>query len=308
MKEEGKMKRLSSLVLVFLLVLGFTAQAMAQEWSEPDWADLRPLTITFDKIELFIHSGAQTFVCPPFENPHAPDSSPMDWVGGIINSNYILATGTATQAVGWTDYFSGPQSETFTLTLLAYSGATLVFGGDCDWDGSSYSCPSYWTDAGSDPHPGIYDRTAEWSRQDWANLIPLDLTFDKMELFISDGSQTFVDPGIDDFRDQTNTPNDWQGVICNPAYCTAWGSATQYVRWFDHMSGPRSNTFTLTGLFWLEGVFVLGQDVAWNGCDGYVQSQWWTEWSDPHYNVYDRSGCSVSTEEASWGKVKALYR
>lgn len=302
------MKRLLILVATFLLVLGFTTQALAQEWTFFDWADLRGLDITFDKIELFIHSGDQTFVCPAFEDPQDPGGSPMDWEGGLINPSYVLATGTATQAVGWTDHYSGPQSETFTLTLLAWSGGTFVFGGDCDWNGSSYSCPTYWTTEGADPHPGVYDRTEEWSRQDWANLIPLDLTFDNMELFIIDGNQTYVDPGVDNFRDRYNVPNDWNGVICNPTYCLATGSATQYVRWFDHMSGPMSETFTLTALFRLEGNFVLGQDATWNGCDGYVQSQWWTEGEDPHPDAYNRDGCSVPTTEASWGQVKALYR
>jgi len=302
------MKKLPIILATFLFVLGIVTQASAQEWSEPDWADLRPLGITFDKIELFIHNGNQTFVCPAFEDPHAPGGSPMAWEGGRISPNYILATGTATQAVGWTDHFSGPQSETFTLTLLAWSGGTFVFGGDCDWNGSSYSCPTYWTDPGDDPHPGVYDRTEEWSQQDWANLIPLALTFDQMELFITVGNQTYVDPGVDNFRDQFNVPNGWSGTLCNPTHCLTGGPATQYVRWFDHLSGPRSETFTLTGLFWLNGVFVLGQDATWNGCDGWTQSQWWTEGDDPHPNAYDRTGCSVATKETTWGQVKALYR
>jgi hypothetical protein len=303
------MKTLSVVVATFVLTLSIMTPAMAQEWTHFNWADLRPLGITFDKIELFIHNGNQTFVCPAFEDPQDPSGNPMDWEGGLINPNYVRATGTATQAVGWTDHYSGPQGETFTLTLLAWSGDTFVFGGDCNWTGSSYSCPIWWTDPGADPHPDVYDRTEQYSIQDWANLIPLGLTFDVMELFIIAGNQTYVEPGVDDFRDQYNMPNGWGGELCNPTHCLAIGPATQYVRWFDHMSGPRPETYTLTALFWLDGTFVLGQDAFWNGCDGWTNSPWWTDpGNDPHPDVYDRSGCTISTKEATWGQVKALYR
>jgi hypothetical protein len=153
------MKTQPLLVATFLLVLSIMTQALAQEWTFSNYADLRPLHITFDKIELFIHGGDQTFVSPAFENPHDPGGNPMSWASGLVNPNYVLATGTATQAVGWTDHYSGPQSEPFTLTLLAWFEGTLVFGGDCNWNGSSYSCPTYWTNPGGDPHPDVYDRT-----------------------------------------------------------------------------------------------------------------------------------------------------
>ena len=133
------MRKLTILAATLLLILGFMSQALAQEWTFFDWADLRPLGITFDKIEMFIHNGNQTFVCPAFEDPQDPSGSPMDWEGGLINPHYVRATGVATQAVGWTDHYSGPQSETFTLTLIAWQGDTYVFGGDCNWNGSSFT-------------------------------------------------------------------------------------------------------------------------------------------------------------------------
>ena len=114
------MKKLLVCLSVALWIVGISATATADEWSSFDWGDLRPLHITFDKIELFIHSGDQTFVCPAFEDPEDPSGNPMAWEGGLINPNYVLATGVSTQAVGWTDHFSGPQSEPFTMTFLAY--------------------------------------------------------------------------------------------------------------------------------------------------------------------------------------------
>jgi hypothetical protein len=307
-KEGGTMKKLLMFTSTIVLVVGFTTQVLAQEWSEPNWADLRLLNITFDKIELFVYDGNQTFVCPAFEDPHDPSSNPMAWEGNLVNPGYILATGTATQAVGWTDHFSGPQSEPFTMTLLAWSGGTYVFGGDAYWNGSSYDSGPYWTDPGDDPHPGVYDRTEEWSQQDWANLIPLALSFDKMELFITDGNQTYVNPGADDFRDQYNVPNAWSAVLCHANYVLAIGPTTQYVRWFDHLSGPWHETFTLTGIFWLDDTFVLGQDAVWNGCDGWTQLPYWTDpGDDPHPGAYDRT-CTVPNNETTWGRVKAMYR
>ena len=282
---------------MLLLIFGITSQASAQEWSHSDYLDLRP-SISFDKIELFIHSGNQSFVCPAFEDPHDPYLDPMDWEGGLINPHYVLATGTSTKAVGWTDHFSGPDSVGFTLTLIAWSGESYVFGGDCIWNPTlgDYDCPTYWLVPGDDPHPELYDRTEEWSFQDWANLIPLDLTFDKMELFIIAGNQTYVAPGVDNLRDQYNDPNGWSGELMNPVYCLASGPATQYVRWFDHFSGPRPEPYTLTALFWLGETFVLGQNAYWNGCEGWTSGDYWLdEGEDPNDpGDYDRrKACGI---------------
>jgi hypothetical protein len=129
-----------------------------------------------------------------------------------------------------------------------------------------------------------------------------------MELFIIDGDQSFVTPGVSNFLDQNNMSNGWSGLLCHPDYARATGPATQYVRWFDHLSGPRPDTFTMTGLFWLDDEFVLGQDAVWNGCDGWTQSDWWTDPADdPHPGVYDRA-CTVAVEETTWGQIKELYR
>ncbi len=285
------MKRIPILMATLLLIVGISMHASAQECTLQNWINLIPYGVDFDTVELFIIDGNQTYICPGVDEIQGEGGATIDWSGGLINSTYSRLSGSTTQYVAWKDHFSGPPSETFTFTMLIWDGETLAFGVDYLVTNCVYGdATAVWQGAENDPHPDAYDRTEEWSIQDWANLIPLDLSFDKVELFIIDGGQSYVDPGVDNFRDQYNDPNDWSGELMNPFYCLATGPETQYVRWFDHMSGPRPESYTLTGLLWLGETFVLGQNAYWNGCDGWTSSAYWLdEGDDPNDpGLYDR--------------------
>ena len=110
---------------------------------------------TFDTLEIFIQDDTGA---GPFEAPGAHSFAPGDWTGQLINPDYVLATGLATDTVSARLNLAGDINQNLNFDIFVYRNDTILGGAQARYVAGSFVGQSPPNGQPNDP---IYNRVPE---------------------------------------------------------------------------------------------------------------------------------------------------
>lgn len=110
---------------------------------------------TFDTLEIFIQDDTGA---GPFEPPGADSFAPGTWTGQLINPDYLLATGPATDLVSVILNLAGDINENLNFDIFVYSSGNYLGGAQANYLAGSLEGQSQTNGLPDNP---IYNRVPE---------------------------------------------------------------------------------------------------------------------------------------------------
>lgn len=110
---------------------------------------------TFDTLEIFIQNDTGA---GPFEPPGADNFTP-GWTGELINPDYLLATGPATDTVSAILNLAGDINQNLNFDIFVYSSGDFLGGAQARYVAGSFLDAPF--EPNGSPNDPIYNRVPE---------------------------------------------------------------------------------------------------------------------------------------------------